>query len=325
MKAMTMKTVATMLVTLALTAVSSAQTTIYWTGNENRWGGGSLTPTADDNFSTTPGGTTYKKVSNGETYHHVYDQSVMAGPNITVSMNRATNTLASLTLYGNSPTSGFTFDTVTPNSLGMKLSGPVTVNGGTHVFNNAAGITLSNTANTVWDVASGASLLWKIPMAEMGATGLTISKLGGGSLAFTGAHTYTGNTAINAGAFGVYGGNASLAGNLSFASGADLLFSDTYTLTVAGNVTFGGFGIADLVGLDSSVAANTYTLINGNVDFTNIGNVGLANAADIGGGKVAYFQQGSLQLVVVPEPSIFSLAGLGIAGLLLFRHRGRSC
>jgi autotransporter-associated beta strand protein len=269
---------------IAAMALTSSAATIHWTGNENRWGGGSLTVTADDNFSTIAGGTTYQKVSDGGTYEHVYDESAMAGGNFAVSMNRANNTINSLTVSGNT---GFTFDTVAakPEFLG----GPVTVSGGTHTFNNAGAITMAVTTNTTWDIAEGASLNWNIPLVES-TSGMTLTKTGAGTLILNGTSTYTGNTAIND---GVFGGSASLAGNLSFADAAKLVFNVGYTLTVAAGkqATFdGSFGIADLGGLSSEVSTGTYTLISGNVDFSNIGNVGLANAAVLGGGKSAYFQ-----------------------------------
>jgi autotransporter-associated beta strand protein len=302
------------LLTLALASASFAQVTIYWTGNEDRWGGGNLTATGDDNFSTTPGGTIYQKVSNSETYHHVYDQNSMAGANMGVSMNRANNTLASLTLTGIG-SGGFTFNI---NTTGTLLAGPVSATAGTHVF-NSSGNSIALTANSAWSVAADAALSWNIPLT--GNFGIT--KSGAGTLVVGATHLYTGDTAINEGAFGVFGASASLAGNLSLASGTKLVFGGANVLTVAGDVTFAGsFGIADVLGLDSSVSPGTYTLISGNVDFTNITDVGAENAFDLGNGISAYFQQSSLQVVVVPEPSVVTLLlGLGALSLVLARRR----
>jgi len=310
-----------MILTLASTSLADI-TTIYWTGNENRWGGGNLTPTADDNFSTAPGGTTYQKVSESERYHHVYDRSpagAMARPNYGVLMNRKNNTIESMVLVGNSG-AGFTFDTAAANSTGLLLNGNVTVSGGTHVFNNAGGIVMKLGTTPTIDVADDSQLLWKIPLTPDSTTERGMTKRGDGVLAIAGIYDYTGLTNIESGAFGVYDAAASLAGDLDFAAGSKLIFS-TFTLTVAGDVTFGSLGVADLLGLNSSVSLGTYTLIDGDVDFTNISNVGLANAYDLGGGKLAYFEQGSLLLNVVPEPSSFVLAGLGLTALLIFRRR----
>ena len=324
LSAATTRVMATTLMILTLASTSLADiTTIYWTGNENRWGGGNLTPTADDNFSTAPGGTTYQKVSEAERYHHVYDLSpagAMAGSNYGVLMNRKNNTIESMVLVGNSG-AGFTFDTAAANSTGLLLNGNVTVSGGTHVFNNAGGIEMKLGTTPTIDVAGASQLLWKIPLTPDSTTERGMTKTGDGVLAIAGIYDYTGLTNIESGAFGVDDAAASLAGDLHFVSGSQLLFNDTYTLTVAGDVTFEDFGVANLFGLDSSVDLGAYTLIDGNVDFTNIGNVGFANAYDLGAGKLAYFEQGSLVLNVVPEPSSFVLAGFGLTALLIFRRR----
>jgi hypothetical protein len=131
---------------------------------------------------------------------------------------------------------------------------------------------------------------------------------------------------------GALGGDAKIVGDLNF-SNLDpfgLIFNPSATLNVSGTTTFGvgtgthnTFGIANLVGLDSSVDLGSYTLINGDVDFTNVINVGLANAVNIGDGKLAYFSNGSLVLNVtaVPEPS--SLALVGVAGCLFGLRRYR--
>lgn len=333
----TMKQLAACLVVMALTPVGFAQTTIYWTGNENRWGGGSLTPTADDNFATNSGTwTSYQKVSANEIYHHVYNQNVMAGANSTVSMNRANNTLASVTLYGSSPATGFVFDTVGANSDGLKLAGNVSVNSGAHVFNNASNNLATLTANTTWNVTNGAKLTWRLPLTES-ITGLTLTKSGAGTLLLGGNITVgsTGTLLVSAGAFG---GSATLAGNLAFAAGSKLQFSATDTLTiVAGRqASFSGpFGVAELAGLDSAAALGNYQLISGTVDFQNFTNVGPAGAVLLGAGKRAYFENSAgLRLRIVadfpgwPRPTlrwfgfdqarpVLSLEGVAPAGYLI--------
>ena len=129
-----------------------------------------------------------------------------------------------------------------------------------------------------------------------------------------GAVTVTGNGSI--------GGTGRIGGDLAFQSGAIYKFVAGETLAVAGNTTFGGsFGIANISGVSSSTPEGTYTLISGNVNFTNVTNVGASNAYDLGSGKTAYLQQGSLQMVVVPEPATLSfIAAAGLAALL-FRQR----
>jgi autotransporter-associated beta strand protein len=175
-----------------------------------------------------------------------------------------------------------------------------------------------------------------------------LTKVGGNTLTLSGANSFTGTTTISAGTLALgssatlastvidvgsgatfdvsaitggftlasgrrLGGAGSLLGNLVFGTGSQLAFSTTDTLTASsGTVSFiSGFGIDDLFGLDgTTVAEGTYTLIAGTVDFTGLDNVGFANRQAIGGGKEAYFNQGSLQVIVVPEPStLVCLAG----------------
>ena len=69
----------------------------------------------------------------------------------------------------------------------------------------------------------------------------------------------------------------------------------------------------------ANIVNGTYTLINGSLNTANLGNLGLENAYDIDGSRTAYFQSGSLQLVVIPEPRAALLGGLGL--LLLLRRR----
>ena len=162
-------------------------------------------------------------------------------------------------------------------------------------------------------------------------------KAGSGILILAGNSSYSGATAVNLGgllvngtnsgvgavtvASGAWiGGDGSLAGGLALAVQAKFIFNSAATLDVAGAVSlYDAFSVDSLVKSDGSaidwgsIADGTYTLINTTSTFNNISNFGAANAADIGGGRTAYFQNGSLQLVVVPEPGALTLASLGIA------------
>lgn len=125
--------------------------------------------------------------------------------------------------------------------------------------------------------------------------------------------TGSGDVSVANGA--ILGGDGTIAGDLFMAAGAQILFNALQTLDVSGVVTLdNSFGIGDLIGLDNTVAEGTYTILGTTAsDFSNIQNFGSANAFDLGGGKSAYFQNGSLQLIVVPEPGSFGLIGGSLA------------
>jgi len=116
-----------------------------------------------------------------------------------------------------------------------------------------------------------------------------------------------------------------LTGDLVLNSGGLFAFDTNDTLNITGSVSLDSlFGVDDLVGLDSSIANGTYTLISGTTtDFSTLGieNFGEANAFDLGSGKSAYFSNGSLQLTVVPEPTTGVLLSIGLASLALLRRR----
>jgi autotransporter-associated beta strand protein len=170
---------------------------------------------------------------------------------------------------------------------------------------------------------------------------VAITKTGTGTLTLSGANTYTRNTTVSAGTLLIsgstsassavsvasnarIGGAGTIGGSLSLLNGASFVLSLAGPLTVTGAVTLdNNFSIASLVtstggAVDwTSVAEGTYTLIASSSTFSNIQNFGPLHAANIGGGKSAYFQQGSLQLVVVPEPNTCLLFGIGMAFTLL--------
>jgi autotransporter-associated beta strand protein len=177
-----------------------------------------------------------------------------------------------------------------------------------------------------------------------GAGSFALGSLSNSALTLSGTNTYTGATLVSAGTLLVSGsltsdvtvsdaatvGGGGTVDDLVMGGGSlfDMFEAVTNSNSLAATtISFAaaGFGIDNLVyngaAVDwGTISTGTYTLITGILDETNLGNFGLVNAASIGGGRIAYFQEGSLQLVVaVPEPGAALLGSLGF--LLLFRRR----
>ncbi|MBN8459276.1 MAG: hypothetical protein J0M04_15710 [Verrucomicrobia bacterium] len=225
--------------------------------------------------------------------------------------------------------------------------GTLDMNGKSETINGLSGIggviqnQLAATVSTLTLGDGDATASYSGTIRDNGGTGGTVAltKTGGGVQTLGGTSTYTGdtlvsggtllvsgalgNTAVTVGTDARIGGGGTLGGTLHFDAGAEFQFSTTQTLTVNGAaVTFGGFSIADIAGLDSTADNGTYTLIGGTalVSTTNLANVGFANAYDLGNGKAAFFEIGSLKVTVVPEPGAFLLGGLELMGFLRRRR-----
>ncbi len=201
--------------------------------------------------------------------------------------------------------------------------------------------------DSVFDVADGTQdvdLLVSGAISRGPEGNGSIVKNGTGTLALTGNNTYNGATIVSAGtllvtgalgntnvtveAAATIGGTGNLGGSLTFETGSFLDLSSaaigltsTDILTVSGSITLNDFGFENLVGWDASLAeTGTYTLINGDGTVTLAGTTPtLSNPYDFGNGKQGYFQQGSLQVVIIPEPRAALLGGIGM--LLLLRRR----
>jgi T5SS/PEP-CTERM-associated repeat protein/autotransporter-associated beta strand protein len=219
-------------------------------------------------------------------------------------------------------------------TLGQNAGSSGTLNIGRYGAQDAAGtistpkIVFGNGTGTInFNQSTGTDI--SAPISGNGS----VNQLGSGMTILSGNNTYTGTTTVVNGTLLVdgevslsdvsvssgaaFGGSGILGGNLTLEAGAKFVFSLSNPLTVnGGSVNFGGFGMGDLVGLDSTVANGAYILIDGAapINFSNVAGA----VSSIPGGKQAYFsatQAGSLAVNVVPEPSTYALLAIALAGL----------
>jgi autotransporter-associated beta strand protein len=181
-------------------------------------------------------------------------------------------------------------------------SGVLTLDG----VNTYAGSTTVNAGRLI--IGAGGSIAGSSEIIVASGATLDLSAVGG----------------LTVGAGNSIAGGGLLLGDLSFADGANFVFSLSNPLTVEnGAVSFANFSFANLIGFDASVDVGTYTLIRGigstTFDFKNISNLGSGNPFNLGGGKTAYFKEGSLQVVVVPEPGTWVLITIGLSVVLMRR------
>lgn len=208
---------------------------------------------------------------------------------------------------------------------------------GTNTQDVSSRVVMNNGVTSTFDT-NGNNVIFSSAVGSL-STGALV-KNGAGTLTLNGSNTYTGTTTVSAGTMlvngslgntavtvsaGAFGGSGSIGSTLNLAGGSFHVVDLSDPLQVLGNVSiYSGFGVANLAGLTwGSVDDGTYTLIDGNLAtgvFVSLANNSIATAFDIGGGRSAYFQEGSLRLVVIPETSTVLLGGLGMLALMRRRR-----
>ena len=272
-----------------------------------------------------------------------------ANSNIGASTNAASNLIFSAgsalkyTGTGQSSDRLFTYSSTVDNS-GWRLESS---GAGALKLTNTGSIAFAGSSNQTrtltLDGSNSADNTLAAGLTNNGTGATNLTKVGDGKWIISGTSTYTGATTVSAGsllvtgalgnsAVGVsnagtaFGGSGSLGGSLTLNVGTLFYVADlSDPLLVTGSVSlYSGFGVDDLAGLTwSSVNNGTYTLIGGTLGagvFDSLAHNSLGSAYDIGGGRSAYFQQGSLQLVVIPESSTALLGGLGLLAMLRRRR-----
>ncbi|MBU6222162.1 MAG: autotransporter-associated beta strand repeat-containing protein [Planctomycetes bacterium] len=212
-----------------------------------------------------------------------------------------------------------TLATLTGGTADLASGGSLTqssvANAGKFIFSGTADTSLSTAFSGAGSFQKNAASILSLSGSSFFGAGTQITA---GGLLVTGS---IGGGLVDVSSAASIGGTGRIGGDLNLQAGAKFNFVQGNTLAVTGSATFGGFSVADILGLSSSTPDGTYTLISGVVDLANVSNVGAGNAYSLGGDKSAYLQQGSLQLVVVPEPSTLSIAAGGAVAALLLRRR----
>lgn len=208
----------------------------------------------------------------------------------------------------------------------LTIGGEVSGSGDLTIEGDSGTVVLANAGNTYSGNIDLAAATSKLSLESLGSganisgdTAATLTLTG--EIALSAVSGFGGTTKLGAG--GALTGSGAYAGDLTLGTGSALTLGET--LSVAGLVALdGAFGIGNVAGLSSSTADGTYTLIDTtSTDFSTLGldNFGSANPYDLGGGKSAYFKNGSLQVTVIPEPATLSIVVAAGAGMLFIRRR----
>ena len=185
-----------------------------------------------------------------------------------------------------------------------------------------------------YNVTTGANLIGSGSLEKQGSGTLTLSGNGNsvgnisvtaGTLYVTGALASSGTITVSgSGSIGSGDAGSGITGNVTIAAGGTLDISQGLLTFGSGTtLSFGGFDFDDIVGFDVNTAAlGTHTLVLGDftLDTTNLAHFGEANALALGGGRSAYFTEGSLAVTIVPEPGVALLGSIGLLALLRRRR-----
>jgi autotransporter-associated beta strand protein len=200
-----------------------------------------------------------------------------------------------------------------------RISGIISGTGGLNIT-GAGTLQLSGNNSYTGGTLVGANTTLVVPGTGTLTSGVTV--LNNGRLIANGSITQ----AVTVEAGGSLGGTGTISANVTFNSSSNFVFNPTGSLklTAGSVVNFSNFGVNNLVGVDwLTVNDGIYQLITGtdNINFAGLQNFGAANAYDLGNDRLAYFQQGSLELVVTTIPESSSLLLVGMTSLGLLRRR----
>jgi len=146
----------------------------------------------------------------------------------------------------------------------------------------------------------------------------------GGTITLSGTNTYTGNTTVSEGTLAL-----GAIGQLKFLIGASGVNN---TIAGVGTLNLNGSFLLDLTSAGTAVG-NSWNLVNVgtltetfNTSFSVVGFTEVSNvwSQTIVPGLTQYeFSEGTgvLSVVVIPEPGMFGLIGVGVIGLLAGRRR----
>lgn len=247
----------------------------------------------------------------------------VAGGTLATAQTASNGSAAALTL---NDTTGVGLNLGVNLSVGS-LSGGGASGGNVALGSNTLTIGALNSSTTYSGVISGTGALTKTGTGTLELTGANnyngATTVSAGTLLVTGS---LGNTAVSVADNAFLGGIGTVGGNVSFGGNSFLqIVNLADALAISGTVTFGsGFGINNIIGIDwDSLTLNqSYTLLSTSTAFddTLIDNFGVANKFAVGTDRYAYFQNGSLAVVVVPEPQAALLGGLGLLAMLRRRR-----